>query len=53
VPNRREAEQLAVMGISLLVGLQQWRSPVDRKELARVLDDYEQLVISRATVLAG
>jgi AcrR family transcriptional regulator len=53
VPNRREAEQLAVMGISLLVGLQQWRSPVDRKELAHVLDDYEQLVISRATVLAG
>ncbi len=38
VPNRREAELLAVMGISLLVGLQQWRWPVDVRELGRLLD---------------
>jgi AcrR family transcriptional regulator len=53
VPNRRAAEQLAVMGISLMVGLQQWRSPVDVKELGRLLDDYEEMVMSRATALAS
>lgn len=53
VRNRREAEQLAVLGISLLVGLQQWRSPVDTKELGRLLDDYEALVLSRARALAS
>lgn len=53
VPNVREAEMLAVMGISLLVGLQQWRTPVDVKELGRLLDQYETLILRQATVLAG
>jgi AcrR family transcriptional regulator len=51
VPSRREADQLAIMGISLLVGLQQWRSPVEVRELGRVLDDYESLVLGRAAAL--
>jgi AcrR family transcriptional regulator len=49
VANRRQAELLAVMGLSLLVGLQQWRSPVDPRELARLLDEYEALVLSPAS----
>ncbi|MDQ2797132.1 MAG: TetR/AcrR family transcriptional regulator [Actinomycetota bacterium] len=53
IGNRRRAEQLAVMGITLLVGVQQWRSPVDRKELGRMLDEYEQLILSHATAVAS
>ena len=53
VHDRRQAERLAVTGMSLLVGIQQWRSPVDLKELDRVLDDFECLVLSRADALAG
>lgn len=53
LPGRREAEQLAVLGLSLLIGVQQWRCPVDVKELGRLLDVYEQLVIGRAGVLTG
>jgi len=29
--SRREARNLAIMGMTLMVGLQQWRSPVTRK----------------------
>ncbi len=53
IPNARDAEMLAVMGISLLVGLQQWRTPVDVKELARLLDQYETLILAQAPALAG
>ncbi len=53
VPDRGRAEQLAVMGLSLLVGWQQWRSPVDGRELARLLDEYEALVLSHVTVAAS
>jgi AcrR family transcriptional regulator len=53
VSDRRQAELLAVMGISLLVGLQQWRSPVDERELARLLDAYEDLVLTHVTAAAS
>lgn len=53
VPDRREAHLLAVMGLSLLVGLQQWRTPIDVKELSRLLDEYEALILGRARALAG
>lgn len=49
----RRAELLAIMGITLLVGLQQWRSPVDVKELGRLLDEYEQLILAHATAVAS
>ncbi|MGI8678768.1 MAG: TetR/AcrR family transcriptional regulator [Jatrophihabitans sp.] len=53
IGNRRRSEQLAVMGITLLIGMQQWRSPVDRKELARMLDEYELLILSHVTAVAS
>ena len=44
VDTRRQAETLAIMGITLLVGLQQWRSPVTRRDFNRVFNEYEQMV---------
>jgi AcrR family transcriptional regulator len=52
IPIEREADELAIMGLSLLVGIQQWRSPVDPVELGRVLDEFEMLVMNRARALA-
>lgn len=51
VPDRRTAEYLAFVGITLLVGLQQWRAPVDPKELRRVLDTYEELIAAHSPAL--
>jgi AcrR family transcriptional regulator len=53
VGSRKQAELLAIMGISLLVGLQQWRAPVDERELARVLDEYEGLILARVSAAAS
>jgi AcrR family transcriptional regulator len=52
VPDRERAEMLAVMGISMLVGLPMWRSPVDRAELARVYDEFEQSILRHVAELA-
>jgi AcrR family transcriptional regulator len=48
VPDRRRARLLAVHGLSLLVGVQQWRTPVDRRELGRLLDGFEAMVLADA-----
>jgi AcrR family transcriptional regulator len=53
VGRNRRTERLAVMGMTLLVGHQQWRTPVDVRELARLLDDYEDLILANATVAVG
>ena len=45
VPNRGRAELLAVLGLSMLVGLPMWRSPVQRRELARLFDEFEQAIL--------
>lgn len=50
VPNRDEAHRLAVMGITLLVGLQQWRSPVTQADFDLVFDSYEQMVLARVAL---
>jgi len=47
VGSRREARTLAMMGITLLVGLQQWRSPVTRKEFDLLFNEFEAVVLSR------
>lgn len=52
VPDPRETDRLAMTGMSLLVGVQQWRSPVDIGELAEMLDEFEALVLSRSAALA-
>jgi AcrR family transcriptional regulator len=48
IDDRAHAELLATIGITLLVGLQQWRSPVDLQELSTVFDEFEA-VITRYT----
>jgi AcrR family transcriptional regulator len=53
VGRNRRADRLAVMGMTLLVGHQQWRTPVDVRELARLLDDYEDLVLAQASAVVG
>lgn len=45
--DREEAHRLAVMGITLLVGLQQWRSPITKADFDLIFDQYEQVVLSR------
>lgn len=47
VGSRREARTMAMMGITLLVGLQQWRSPVNRKEFDLLFNEFEGVVLAR------
>lgn len=51
IPSREDAHRLAVMGMTLLVGLQQWRSPITQSDFDLVFDGYEQMVLAR--VAAG
>jgi AcrR family transcriptional regulator len=53
VPDKRRAELLAVLGISMLVGLPMWRSPVNRRELSRLYDEFEQAILRHVAELAG
>ena len=45
--SKREAKSLAIMGITLLVGLQQWRSPVTKKDFDLLFNEYERIVLNR------
>lgn len=47
VGTRREANKLAMMGITLLVGLQQWRAPVTKKDFNSLFDEYERVLLTR------
>ena len=51
--SRAEAVRLAVMGITLLVGLQQWRIPVTRKDFKDLFDEYEAIILARYAVTHG
>jgi len=53
VPDRRRAELLAVLGISLLVGMPMWRTPVRRAELARLYDEFEQSILRHVAELGA
>jgi AcrR family transcriptional regulator len=44
VTNRRRADLLARMGLSILVGIQCLRTPVDPAELLRILEEFDRLV---------
>lgn len=50
---RREAKSLAIFGITLLVGLQQWRSPVTNKDFDLLFNEYEQIIMARLTTRTG
>lgn len=45
--SRREAKNLAIMGMTLLVGLQQWRSPVTARDFNLLFNEYEKMVVLR------
>lgn len=49
VQSRNQAARLAMIGVTLLVGLQQWRAPVTKKDFDLLFDEYEQLVLNHAT----
>ncbi|GAB2468983.1 TetR/AcrR family transcriptional regulator [Jatrophihabitans fulvus] len=49
----RRAERLAVLGLSLLIGQQQWGRGVDRRELAQLFDEYEALIMGMAASVAS
>lgn len=53
VGSRKEARALAVMGITLLVGLQQWRSPVTKRDYNLLFNEFEKLVLMRTDNGAG
>ncbi|MDP9116635.1 MAG: TetR/AcrR family transcriptional regulator [Actinomycetota bacterium] len=46
VGSREHAESLAVLGITLLVGLQDWRSPVTEADFDRIFDVYERAILA-------
>jgi AcrR family transcriptional regulator len=45
--DRDEAHRLALVGMTLLVGLQQWRSPVTKADFDLIFDQYEDVVLAR------
>jgi AcrR family transcriptional regulator len=52
IPTKRERDLLAIMGISLLAGYQSVRSPIDRRELGLLFDEYEQTLFRHADAAA-
>lgn len=42
-----EARRLALMGMTLLIGLQQWRTPVTKKDFKMLFDEYEGMILNR------
>ncbi|MGW1675379.1 TetR/AcrR family transcriptional regulator [Streptomyces sp. NPDC002324] len=53
VPDHKAAELLAIMGVTLLVGMQQWRAPVSAEEFSRVLDEYRSAILAHAPGFNG
>jgi AcrR family transcriptional regulator len=45
--SRDDARTLAILGITLLVGVQQWRSPVTDKDFDLLFDEYERIVMAK------
>jgi AcrR family transcriptional regulator len=47
VTDPRRADLIATMGLSILIGMQSWRAPVDPDELRQLLEEYDQLITDR------
>ncbi|MET7770048.1 TetR/AcrR family transcriptional regulator [Nocardia sp. NPDC005366] len=45
VPDDKQSDSLALMGISLLIGMQSFRSPVDEEEFRAIFDEFEQAIM--------
>jgi AcrR family transcriptional regulator len=52
VPNGPKSDLLALIGVTLLVGLQQWRTPIDLREVAQVFDEFEAVLLKYANEYA-
>ncbi|MFE2995721.1 TetR/AcrR family transcriptional regulator [Nocardia sp. NPDC059246] len=52
VQNPERADLLSSMGMTLLIGTQSWRSPVDTEELRRLFDEFEVLIGNGADTTA-
>ncbi|MCX6395467.1 MAG: TetR/AcrR family transcriptional regulator [Propionibacteriales bacterium] len=50
VADAAEASRLGLMGITLLIGLQQWRTPVTQKDFDMLFDEYEEIILVRYPV---
>jgi len=48
VDSRAHAESLANLGMTLLVGLQQWRAPVTEADFNLTFDEFEKIILSGA-----
>lgn len=51
--SRAEARRLAIMGITLLIGIQQWRTPVTRKDFDTLFDEYENTIMTKYEATHG
>jgi AcrR family transcriptional regulator len=51
IPDRRLARHLSIVGITLLVGLQQWRAPVNKRELTRLFDEFDAMIFRYVDLL--
>ncbi|NMO05275.1 TetR/AcrR family transcriptional regulator [Gordonia sp. TBRC 11910] len=45
VGNRAQARKLAAMGMALLIGLQQWKSPVTKRDYNLLFNEYERVIM--------
>ena len=48
VDSPAHAELLANLGMTLLVGLQQWRAPVSEADFNQLFDEYEKIILAAA-----
>lgn len=48
VESRAAARKLAIMGMTLLIGLQQWRTPVTRKDYNLIFNEFEKVIRQHA-----
>lgn len=53
VDSKREANKLAVIGMTMLIGLQQWRSPVTTRDYNILFDELERMVLRRVAERAA
>jgi AcrR family transcriptional regulator len=49
----QEARVLGTMAMTLLVGLQQWRQPVSKKDFNMLFNEFERIVRSRMSAVAA
>jgi AcrR family transcriptional regulator len=49
ITDPHRADLIASMGMSILIGMQSWRAPVDPDELRQVLEEYDHVIADHPT----